>query len=470
MDSILNHDTIAAIATGKGAAGIGIVKLSGPKALEIVAELFRSRKKNIRFQRKRLTFKSHRLYHGWIFSGDSGELIDEVLIGVMLAPHSYTTEDVVEINSHGGYQSLRSILESVLKRGARLAEPGEFTRRAWLNGRIDLCQAEAVIEIINARCKKGLHLAGMRLEGELGKKLEDVRKRVVEIFAEIEAGIEFSEEVEEVDDQETVARKIRLNVLLPIKELIRGYHAVQPQIEGLRIGVIGCPNVGKSSLVNRLICEERMIVSDQPGTTRDRVDIPIRIGDLPLILSDTAGLGNSKGSLDIASMQKTVECLKDCELILFVIDASRKISDEDESIQGLIKEKNVLLIQNKMDLVNDQNKVKIPESWPKWPIVSISARYDKEFGVLEEAIRKSAQGENFNNESSIIPNLRQCRLLDKAKEALERGAQILESDDDGWSLAACDLQEVLECIDSAVGQKIDTDILNNIFEQFCIGK
>lgn len=470
MDSTYNHDTIAAIATGKGNAGIGIVKLSGPKALYIVAGLFKSGKNDKRPEKGRLPFRSHRLYHGWICSPDNGELIDEVLIGVMLAPHSYTAEDVVEINCHGGYQSVKIILEYVLKRGARLSEPGEFTRRAWLNGRIDLCQAEAVIEIITARSRKALEIAGKRLEGEFGKRLKAIRNSAVDIFSELEAGIEFGQEIEAIRDQNTVGRQIRIDVLRPIQELIRGYHIAQPQVDGLRVGVIGCPNVGKSSLVNRLISEERVIVSDQPGTTRDRVDISIRIGGLPMILTDTAGLGMSQESLDIASMTKTVEYLKDCENILFVLDASQKISSEEHRIKELVREKNVLVVHNKMDLVKNSFKPSLPKSWPKWPAVKISARYDKEFVSLEAAIRKMAQTDNQEGISSIIPNLRQYELLEKVKGALERAVHILDSTEEGAPLAVCDLKEAIECLDSAAGVKVDEDMLEHIFRQFCIGK
>ena len=470
MNSSYQHDTIAAIATAKGLSGIGIVKLSGPRALDIVGALFRSGRKSSPNSGHILRTESHRLYHGWLHSDENGEILDEVLVGVMLAPHSYTAEDVVEINSHGGYQCLKAILEFVLKGGARLAEPGEFTRRAWLNGRIDLCQAEAVAETIHSRSTKALQAAGKRLEGGLGRRFDEIREAVAQIVSEIEAGIEFGEEIEAIEAEADALRKIQDDVLPALQLMMRGYRNAQPFVEGLRIAVIGCPNVGKSSLVNRLVCADRVLVSDRPGTTRDRVDIFLKIGDLPLILTDTAGLGQSQEVLDLSSMEKTVECLDDCEIILFVLDAGRSLNQEDEQIRRLIENRNVLLVYNKMDLVEDPKRVSIPESWPKWPMVKISARYDKDLCLLEAAITDLAATPLDEAELDVIPNLRQHRLFELACEALERAAEVLDPSGQGEALAVSDLKEALSCLDDASGRQISADSLDRIFAQFCIGK
>ena len=294
---------------------------------------------------------------------------------------------------------------------------------------------------------------------------------MIEILTELEAGIEFSNEIEAIQGRGEIATRIRHFVLTPLQAAIHGYRQNQSYVDGVRIAVIGCPNVGKSSLVNRLACAERVLVSDRPGTTRDRVDVPLRIGDLPLVLSDTAGIGSSQESLDLSSMRISVECLQDCDLILFVLDAGRKIGDEEERIRRMLEQRNVLLVFNKIDLVQEAQSVKRPGSWPEWPVVKISARYDKTFDSLAEAI-KGLVGPAEENAAhdDMMPNLRQCLLFEQAGQALSRAADVLEHLEEGEALAACDIKEALDCLNAASGRLIGEDTLDRIFAQFCIGK
>lgn len=470
MSAELQEDTIAAIATGKGAAGIGIVKLSGRNALSIAAKLFRPGRNGCQESGTLFSGQSHRLYHGWIRSAPGGEILDEVLVGVMRGPHSFTGEDVVEINSHGGGQCLSAILEAVLDGGARLAQPGEFTRRAWIHGRIDLTQAEAVAELIHARSAKALQFARKRLQGGMGKRLKEVRQKAGQLLAELEAGIEFGEEIDCRQDGKAVARILRSELIATLKQALCGYRQQRGYVEGVRVALVGAPNVGKSSLVNRLVCSERVLVSDFPGTTRDRVDVPMRLGDLPLVLCDTAGIDGSQALLDIASRRISIDCLIASDMVLFVLDAQRGADAEAEEIRRLLGQRPVILVFNKMDLVNGADDIQAPTDWPQWPVVKVSALRDANLGGLEAAIQQMAVGDAAGVDCDIVPNLRQYRLMQETLTALERGALALEESEGGESLAVCDLKEAMSCLDAALGRRIDDDVLDAIFAQFCIGK
>ena len=466
----MENETIAAIATAKGAAGIGIVKISGPKAILIARRLFFPGKHQPEGTTPGdwKTIPKH-MHYGWIRRAESRQAIDEVLLSVMPGPRSYTGEDVVEINGHGGQHCLAIILEEVIGCGARPAEPGEFTRRAWLNGRISLCEAEAVIELIQARSRTALHAAARRLEGALGRQILAIREKLIDLMAEIEVGIEFPEE-DEIKPIETIIQALKAGITTALRQLIDEYRRQRGYTEGIRVAVVGRPNVGKSSLVNRLTNSERVLVSTTPGTTRDLVDVELRLGDLPITLTDTAGLHYSRDEIEILSMEKSRGSIHRSDLILFMIDVSEGVAEEDENIRSLIKDTAVLVIFNKMDLMEGKPVKGIPPQWPQWPAVYISARHDQHFETLERAILARLEMKQENEEDEIVPNLRQSRSLQMAKAAVERGIGSLEIGSGGEVLAIDDLKEALVHIDQALGRRNDNGVMEQIFSRFCIGK
>ncbi|MBW1822079.1 MAG: tRNA uridine-5-carboxymethylaminomethyl(34) synthesis GTPase MnmE, partial [Deltaproteobacteria bacterium] len=337
----MNDSTITAVATPPGSGGIGIIRISGKDALSIAESIFiKKKRKNLSeenerkkcFFNKGKKFESHKLYLGNIVDNEKGKKIDEVLLAVMKAPNSYTKEDVVEINAHSGQIALNEIMKLILKKGARLAQPGEFTKRAFINGRIDLTQAEAVIDIINARTEKSLEIASSQIEGNLKNRISLIRDSLIKLLSEIEAGIDFpDEEIEGLDNDDIMAR-IKKESIKPLKELLGGYEKGHIFKEGIRLVVAGKPNVGKSSLMNRMANKERAIVTAFPGTTRDIIEETININGIPAIISDTAGLHNSKDPIEVLGIEKAYEQISISDIVLFMIDASTELTKEDYKI------------------------------------------------------------------------------------------------------------------------------------------
>lgn len=462
-------DTIGAIATARGRGAIGIVKISGSRAWAVAEQLFEPRHPGARKNDPPVQDLSRYLQYGWIRHPESGQRIDEVLLARMRAPHTYTGEDVAEINAHGGSQGLAQVLEAVLACGVRLAEPGEFTRRALINGRIDLSQAEAVADLIDARSRKALAIAGRGLEGEVGKRIGALRQRVVDLLAQIEAEIDFGDQIDAESDPKALAAQIGDNVVPVIERWIEHYRQQRGFVEGVKVAAVGRPNVGKSSLINRLIKKERLIVTDVPGTTRDLVDVAITMGDMPLILTDTAGLRDSRDPVESIGIEKTQRYLDECQLILFLMDAADPFGEEDRKICEQLQDRPVVVIFNKMDLLASSVPPALPGCWPKWDGIGISALYDESLEGLERFLLQRMKAEETEGDDDIVPNLRQSRLLENCLQHLQAARERL-NDEGELELAAIDLKEALRQLDEILGKGGAEDVLDEVFKRFCIGK
>jgi len=469
----MDDSTIAAIASPAGAGGISIVKISGPSSIPIAASIFKPTSKPSRVQFIPDRFESHRLYYGHIVDDQSGRTLDEVLLAVMRAPRSYTCEDIVEINCHGGAAAVRAVLKLVLRKGARLADPGEFTRRAFLNGRIDLTQAEAVIDIINARTDRALEIASAQIGGDLRREVENIRSLLIERLAYNEAAIDFPEieDVEKSLDCNMMSRSLRIEIIQPIEQLLRNYYDGRAIREGLTVAIVGRPNVGKSSLMNRLLSCERAIVTPHPGTTRDAIEADLMIRGMLIRLWDTAGLHNSIDPIEVIGIQKTIECAAQADLILFVVEAHRPLAKEDYTIYQKIDSKPVMYVLNKIDLIDEfSQQTIIPGDWVEASRVPVSALSGQGIEAVRDAILNYAIGEDFLEMAPlIIPNLRQKSLLELCIESAKAAAVAFEKNEPP-ELIDIHLRQALDRIDETLGHSAKTEIIDHIFSRFCIGK
>jgi len=471
----MEDDTIAAIATPTGSGGIGIVKISGKDAYFIAEAIFQRSQASSgegRPEGETLSFplKSHRLYHGHIVNPGTGKVLDEVLLSSMKAPRTYTREDVIEINTHSGYIVMASILDLVLQKGARLADPGEFTKRAYLSGRIDLTQAEAVIDIINSRTEKSLEIATSQIKGDLRNRIESIRNSLIDILTQVEAAIDFAEDVGDVVDVESIDQILDKAVIHELSHLVAQYENAHFLRDGLKMIVVGRPNVGKSSLMNRMIQEDRVIVTPIPGTTRDLIEETLNIHGIPVIIADSAGLHETKDPIEVIGIEKTKEYIHDSDLILFMIDASDPFNKEDQKIYQTIDDKRLILVINKIDLVEDDFKYEIPEAWNKIPSIKISALSGNGLSSLKDLIAKLAIGEqNLEVQNTIIPNLRHKMALEKSLEfAVSAGEEMRKGT--SFELIAIDIKETLDRLGEIIGSVAKEDVIDQIFNRFCIGK
>ncbi|MFZ5641152.1 MAG: tRNA uridine-5-carboxymethylaminomethyl(34) synthesis GTPase MnmE [Bacillota bacterium] len=458
------EDTIAAISTPIGEAGIGIVRMSGKNAVEIGQKLFRGRKPV-----DLAAAESHKLLYGHLIEPETGNVVDEVLVSVMRAPHSFTAEDVVEINCHGGVVAVRKALECVIKAGARLAEPGEFTKRAFLNGRLDLAQAESVMDLINAKTEKSLKVAVRQLAGGLSAKVRDVRQALLKTMAHIEAGIDFPEhDIEELSREQvtTAARE----VLAEIEQLIDTAESGKILREGLRTVILGKPNVGKSSLLNALLHEKRAIVTDIPGTTRDVIEEFVSIKGIPLKIIDTAGIRETDDLVEKIGVEKTKEMLEEADLVLFMLDAATGIEEEDRLIAGLVSGKTGFMLINKTDLRPEMDLGPIAGLTEGLGPVKISLRTGAGLEELKERIvQKVMAGQVDAGEGVMVTNVRHRNALAEARDSLQ---EVLNTLALGMptDCMAIDLRNAWEKLGEISGETLGEDVIDRIFSEFCIGK
>lgn len=459
-------ETIAAISTAIGNGGIGIIRMSGKETFSILKKIFRNRK-NEELQIE--TIKGYTIQYGFIIDTNTGETIDEVLVSFFKNPKSYTKEDMCEINSHGGMVVEKQILEACLQNGAILAEPGEFTKRAFLNGRIDLSQAESIMDLINSKTEKEAKASIHQLEGDLSKKLKEIRHNLLDIMADIEASIDYPEyDIEEVTNQKawTILENTKKK-LLTLKESFRSGKILK---EGIKTAIIGRPNVGKSSLLNRILKEERAIVSEIEGTTRDTIEEFITIKGIPLKIIDTAGIRNTSDTIEKIGVKKALEIAEEAELILAIMDNTKELEAEDLEILQLIKDKNAIILLNKID-VGDKHLENAEELQnTKKTVVKISAKEGNGVEKLYQEIEEMFQIKELNTgEETIITNIRHKNQIELAIQYLEEAKSAVENNLP-IDMIAISIKQTLEELGKITGDNVPEDIINEIFSKFCLGK
>ncbi|MGB2706061.1 MAG: tRNA uridine-5-carboxymethylaminomethyl(34) synthesis GTPase MnmE [Candidatus Omnitrophota bacterium] len=458
------EDTIVAISTPVGEGGIGIVRLSGRSALSIADRVFVSKDKV-----KPSKFKTYTVHYGHIVK--KSEIIDEVLLTVMKTPKSYTKEDIVEINCHGGIVPLRKVLDLVLNLGARFAEPGEFTKRAFINGRIDLAQAEAVLDIIRSKTEGSMKVALGQLEGELSGKINRMKKDLLDTLSEIEARIDFSEEDIKLAPKKDLLRKLA-RISGGIKKLIDDAEKGIIFKEGIMCVICGKTNVGKSSLMNAFLRRNRVIVTPIPGTTRDAIEEEICLKDIPIRVVDTAGISAARGIVEKHGMQKSKSYIKRADLILFMLDSSKAWSKTDSNIFNKIKGKKFIIVANKSDLPKKLDLNKVKNVTQKDRIIEASLLRKKNLNRIEEAILGEIwHGRLPHPEGTFVTNLRHKKDLERARKCVRKAINALREEPfPKPEIAASELKEALFFLGSILGETIEPDILERIFSKFCIGK
>lgn len=457
-------DTISAIATPQGEGGIGVIRISGEHALKTAGRVFRAAN-----GKPLVMAGSHHAVYGHIVD-EKGQIIDECLALVMLAPHSYTVEDVVELQCHGGLMTLRKTLELTWQAGARPAERGEFTKRAFLNGRLDLSEAQAVMDIIKARTETSLTMAAGHLTGHFSKLIKEMRHDILGMIAHIEAAIDFPEE--EVDD--VLTYDIQKNVVElrnKIASLLKTAHAGRILRDGLLTAIIGKPNVGKSSLLNSLLREERAIVTEIPGTTRDSIEEYANVGGIPLRIIDTAGIRATDDVVERIGVEKARSYVREASLILALFDALRPLDEEDAEILKLVKGRDAILLLNKDDLTPVVTPDTLHERVKKEvPVITISTRTKDGLEALTQEITKKVYaGTQAGEEGSFVTDARQAEVLRQADEHLAAAIRTIEADM-GLDFISIDLRSAWEKLGELTGETVGEDIINEIFSKFCIGK
>lgn len=454
------EDTIAAIGTPVGEGGIGVIRVSGPDAPAIARRIVRRGNENG-------DFESHRFYYGMVMDPDTADAVDEVMAVLMVSPRSYTREDVLEIQCHGGYLVTRRVLDAVLRCGARLAEPGEFTRRAFLNGRIDLVQAEAVIDVIRSKTEAALSLAQHQREGRLSERLDAVQGSLRHGLALIEAFIDFPEEDVDSATQGEIEARTR-EALARIDELLDGFDEGRVLREGVSVLIAGKPNVGKSSLLNTLLREKRAIVTSVPGTTRDIIEEVVNVRGLPLRMLDTAGIRETEDIVEQEGVRLTLEKIPQADLILFVLDGSRPYDDDDRMILDALEGCRSIVVVNKSDLTAS---LCLPGDLEGVRIVPISTATGAGIDDLREAIFDTfIHGHAIDSREYVA--LSQARHRDALEKARGRIVVFLENLAAGHELEilAVDLRDALDAVGEVTGETTSDDILDMIFQRFCIGK
>jgi tRNA modification GTPase len=461
-DFLMEFDTITAISTPKGEGAIAIVRLSGDEAVKIANKLFKEKDLN--------KVDSHTIHYGHLVDPSSETIVEEVMVSVLRAPKTFTREDVVEINCHGGIFSVNKVLELVLSQGARLAEPGEFTKRAFLNGRIDLSQAEAVMDLIRSKTDKAMAIAMNQVEGRLSKLVNGLRQTLLEILAHIEVNIDYPEydDVEEMTN--TVLIKKAKTVKVEIQKLLETSKQGKILREGLSTVIIGRPNVGKSSLLNTLVQESKAIVTDIPGTTRDVIEEYVNVKGVPLRLIDTAGIRETKDVVEAIGVERSRKVLNLADLVLFVLNNNEQLTEEDRKLYEQMSGKDVIVIINKTDLPQNLDMGEVKELVGDATIVTTSLKEEKGIDDLEKAIADLYfEGQIEAQDLTYLSNARHIALLNQAErtisdaiEAMKNGMPI--------DLVQIDLTRAWELLGEIVGDTVQESLINQLFSQFCLGK
>lgn len=456
-------DTIAAIATAPGEGGIGIIRISGKDALNILDKIYRTKSGN-----KFKEFNSHTVKYGYIIDTSTEELIDECIALYMKAPKTYTKEDVVEINCHGGVVSTRKVLEAVLNSGARLSEPGEFTKRAFLNGRIDLSEAEAVMDLIRSKTDESAKIALEQAQGKTSKKVKEVSSKLLDALAHIEAAVAFPED----DVEDVVSEKVKKSVKEVIGEvelLIENSNAGKIYRDGLNTIIVGKPNVGKSSLLNTLLQEKRAIVTDIPGTTRDVIEEYVNIKGIPIKLVDTAGIRETEDLVEKIGVEKSKEYLEKADLVILMLDNSRALEEQDKEIIEFVKDKKAIIIINKIDLNSNLDLNYIKERFSEENIIYTSINTESGVEEVKDKIASLVNSGHISVKDVYITNVRHRDVLVKAKESLIGGLNALEINMP-LDMASVELKDAYLKLGEITGEAYSEDILDKIFSDFCIGK
>ncbi len=454
--------TIAAISTAPGVGGIGIIRLSGEDTFKIIEKIFIPKNKN-------KEIKGYNFKYGHIINPKTKEIIDEVLVSYFIKPRSYTTENMCEINSHGGNIVMENILEICLENGAELAEPGEFTKRAFLNGRIDLSQAESIIDIINSKTQKESKASIKQLEGFLSRKVKSIKDKIMDVMVDIEADIDYPEY-----NLEGVTEKKASNMLEDVKkdllDLKNTFDNGKIIKDGIKIAIIGKPNAGKSSLLNALLREDRAIVSQYKGTTRDSIEELMNIDGVPIKIIDTAGIRNAADEVEKIGIQRAKEIANDADLLIAIFDISDKIDDEDLEIIDLIKDRKAIVVLNKMDLVDENCKIDDRILNLNKKIVKISALNKDGIEQINKTISDIFKINEINIDNEVIvTNTRHKNLINKAIESTNN-AQISLENNMPMDIVAIDIKNILENLGEITGENVSDNIINEIFSKFCLGK
>ncbi len=456
-------DTIAAIATAPGTGGIGIIRISGSESAAILRRLFTP-------LRPRQSFQSHKLYYGTI-ADRSGSVLDEVLAVFMQAPHTYTREDVVEVHSHGSFLVLQAILSEVLAAGARAADAGEFTKRAFLAGRIDLTRAEAVIDLLQARTSGGVRLAVDQMQGALFEQISAVRDVLVDILAVVEVAIDFPDDDVEILQADQLLASLADKVVVPLQQLIGLAEQGKVIREGVNVVIAGRPNVGKSSLLNGLLQEDRALVTEIPGTTRDTIEELISVRGIPVHLVDTAGIRAHDDFVEELGIERARRKLQEADLVLFVVDATVAVSEPDLELYRFLEGKKRIIVLNKLDIAGTTAADSVSSEFSDDVQVRISARDGSGLEALLDAVYEAILGgaEGVEEQLSCAPNLRHKTILEKTLAACLQLRQTLQAAAPA-DLVAVDLQSALDHLGDIVGLTTPDDVLDALFSRFCIGK
>lgn len=453
------QDTITAISTAYGEGGIGIIRISGENALSILNKIFVTKS----------DLENRKMTYGYIKNPYTNEIVDEVLAVYMKAPHTYTTEDVVEINCHGSIVSLKKTLELCYDAGAVPAERGEFTKRAFLGGRLDLSQAEAVIDMIKAKTDKGFDIAINQLEGRLSKKIRDIRKNILDILVDITVNIDYPDEDIDIIIYDNLKKDV-IRIFQNIKGLLDSYERGRILKEGLNVSIIGKPNVGKSSLMNALLQESRAIVTEIPGTTRDTISESMNIDGIPIIITDTAGIRETENEIEKIGIIKSKESFNKADLIIYMLDASVPLTEEDKEIASLLGDRAAVTLLNKTDLPTCIDEKDIRKIVPKGEIIPVSIIKEEGVFQIKEAIKKQVfEGKTYQKDSLTVVNERHKNILKTALSHLNDAKNAIEINEP-LEIIEIDIDTVYNLLGEIIGETVSDDVLDEVFSRFCLGK